>query len=257
MVEGDPVRTAHGLRLLPGERARLRDGDREAPRHRGAAEGDLDADAARRAEPHPLAPRLARNVRARAGRDLPLLVRVPRARPRARPLRARGRRTNAHAVLPGRRPRRGHPARLLPAVPRVLRGDAEGGRRVRVDAHREPDLAGADEGRRAPLRRGRDRARPVGPGGPRLRASTGTCARPRRTSRTPTSTSTSPSRRTGTCTTATRSTWTRCASRCASSNRPSKACRPARGSPTTARSCCRRGRSCTPRWSRSSTTSRS
>ena len=33
--------------------------------------------------------------------------------------------------------------------------------------------------------------------------------------------------------------------------------RASRGSPTTARSCCRRGRSSTPRWSRSSTTSRS
>ena len=63
--------------------------------------------------------------------------------------------------------------------------------------------------------------------------------------------------RTGMSTTATRSTWTRCASRCASSNRPSKACRPARGSRTTARSCCRRARSCTRPWRRSSTTSSS
>ncbi len=49
------------------------------------------------------------------------------------------------------------------------------------------------------------------------RASTGTCARRCRTSRTTRSTSTSPSTGTATSTTATRCTWTRCASRRASS----------------------------------------
>ena len=62
VVEGDHVSGAHRLRLVPEQRARLRARDREAARARDAAEGDLDAHAALRAEPHPLAPRLARHV---------------------------------------------------------------------------------------------------------------------------------------------------------------------------------------------------
>ena len=54
-------------------------------------EGDVDADAALRAEPDPLAPRLARHVRARARRDLDVLVLLPRARADPRPVRARHR----------------------------------------------------------------------------------------------------------------------------------------------------------------------
>ena len=53
--------------------------------------------------------------------------------------------------------------------------------------------------------------------------------------------------------TATRCTWTRCGSRPASSpsaSTGSRGWRASRGSRTTARSCCRRARSCTPRWSR-------
>ena len=38
---------------------------------------------------------------------------------------------HAHALLPGRRPGRGHPARLLPRGAQVLRVDAEGDRRLR------------------------------------------------------------------------------------------------------------------------------
>ena len=56
-----------------------------------------------------------------------------------------------------------------------------------------------------------------------------------------------------TCTRATACTWRRCASRCGSSSSAStgsRAWRASRGSPTTARSCCRRARSSTPRWSR-------
>ena len=67
-----------------------------------------------RAEPDPLAPRLARHRRARAGCDLDVLVLLPRARAGPRPLRAGRGRADAHAVLPGRRARRGHPARVLP-----------------------------------------------------------------------------------------------------------------------------------------------
>ena len=65
--------------------------------------------------------------------------------------------------------------------------------------------------------------------------------------------STSRSTRRATCTRATRSTWTRCASPSASSRSASTAsprCAASPGSPTTARSCCRRARSCTRRWSR-------
>ena len=73
-------------------------------------EGDLDADAALRAEPHPLAPRLPRHGRARAGCDLDVLVLLPRARPDPRPRRDGLRDAHAHALLPDRRARRGHPA---------------------------------------------------------------------------------------------------------------------------------------------------
>ena len=96
---------------------------------------------------------------------------------------------HAHAVLPGRRPRRGHPARLLSRGAQVLRVDAEGGRRVR-DA---PDAA-TRSGSSAPKgsaccppttrSRSASRARCCAP-----RASTGTCARSSRTSPTTRSTS--------------------------------------------------------------------
>ena len=85
---------------------------------------------------HPLAPDLARDGRARAGRDLAVLVLLPRARPDPRPVRDGLRDAHAHALLPGRRARRGHSARLLPGVPQVRRVDAEGDRRVRGDARR-------------------------------------------------------------------------------------------------------------------------
>ena len=77
---------------------------------RGAAEGGLDADAAARAEPDPLAPDLARHRRARDRRDRPALVLLQRPRRRARPVRAGRRGAHAHPLLPGRRARRGHPA---------------------------------------------------------------------------------------------------------------------------------------------------
>ena len=65
VLEGGHVRAADGLPRLPGERVRLRRRGREAARDRGAAQGDVDADAAARAEPDPLAPDLARHRRAR------------------------------------------------------------------------------------------------------------------------------------------------------------------------------------------------
>ena len=65
-----------------------------------------------------------------------------------------------------------------------------------------------------------------------------------------TSTSRSRSARSATATTATGSGCRRCASRCGSSSRPSTGFPRARGSPTTARWCCRRATSSRPRWRR-------
>ena len=152
-------------------------------------QGDLDADAPLRAEPDPLAPDLARHLRARDRGDLDVLVRVPRARAAARPVRARRRLPDAHALLPGRRARRGHPARLLPRVPPLHRGLPEVDGRLRGDALAQRDLARAHRGDRPALGRRRDRARPVRPGAARAPASTGTCAATSPTSRTARSTS--------------------------------------------------------------------
>ena len=86
-MEERHVRAAGRLPRLPGERARLRAGGREAARAGGAAPRDLDAHGAHRAQPHPLAPDLARDLRARDRRDLADLVHVRRPRPRPRPVR--------------------------------------------------------------------------------------------------------------------------------------------------------------------------
>ncbi len=253
VVEGRHLSGPRRLRLLPVQRARLRARGREAAAAAGAAQGDLDADGARRAGADPLAPRLPRHLRARDRGDLDVLVLLPRARPRARPLRDGRRDAHAHALLPGRRPRRGHPGRLLRRGAQVLRADAEGGRRVRGDPQLEQDLARADGRRRRALGRGRDRARADRAEPPRLRRRLGPAQaravprlRPGRFRR-------ARLRRAATSSTATRCASTRCASRCGSSSSASTGssrCRASRGSRTTARSCCRRARSCTPRWSR-------
>ena len=136
---------------------------------RGAAQGDLDADGARRADPDPLAPRLARHLRARDRRDLDVLVLLPRARPDPRPLRDGHRRADAHPLLPGRRARRGHPARLLR---RGARASASGCRRRSTSTRRSSTRTGSgSSGRRAsacsrPTTRSRSGRR-----GPNLRAS--------------------------------------------------------------------------------------
>src|SRR5204862_1466892 len=123
--------------LLPEPRARLCAGDREAARPRGPREGDLDADVPRRAESDAVAPRLARDGGAGAGLDLDVLVLLPRARLDPRPLRDGLRDAHAYALFPGRRARRGHPARLLPGSAPVRRLGAEGRRRLR--GARPPD----------------------------------------------------------------------------------------------------------------------
>ena len=168
VLEGDHVPRADRLPVLPGERARVRARDREAARPRDAREGDLDADVPLGAEPHPLAPRVARHVRARARRDLDVLVRVPRAGHGARPVRDGHRRAHAHPLLPGRRPGRGHPRGLLRPGARLRAAHAACGRRLRGPPQQQQDLARADEGDRAALRRGRARPRAVGPDAPRV-----------------------------------------------------------------------------------------
>ena len=148
---------------------------------------------------------------ARARGDLDVLVLLPRARPDPRPLRDGDRVPHAHALFPGRRARRGHPGRLLPRVPQVRRLDAAGARRLPRAARPQPDLARADEGDRAPVRGGRGRDGPVGPGAARVGRRLGQPQALSRTSPTTRSSSTSRSIPRATCTRATGCTWTRCA----------------------------------------------
>ena len=215
---------------------------------------NVDADAPLRAQPDPLASRLPRHVGARAGGDLDVLVLLPRARDDPRPVRDGHGAAHAHPLLPGRRARGGHPAGLLPGVPQVRRVDAARARRLpglldrnEIWLERTKGI-GVLSGRRTRSRSGRP-ARTCAP-----RASTGISAATSRISTTTRSTSSVPvypERR-----------RLRPLPRAhgrdggVEQDRPpvprqarahGRACR---GSPTTARSCCRRARSSTPRWSR-------
>ena len=206
-----------------------------------------------RAEPDPLAPRVARDGRARTGGDLDVLVLLPRARQGARPLRARRpatgctRGTSRSAGSPRTCRRGSSPSarKFVEWMPKAI-DDYE---TLLTNAAR----SGSSGRRASACCRPTTRSRSVSPGRCcARRASTGTSAATSRTSRTPRSTSTSPSTRAATSTTDTACAWTRCASRCGSSTSASTGSMPGRrrGSPTTARSCCRRARSSTPRWSR-------
>ena len=107
----------------------------------------------------------------------------------------------------------------------------------------QQDLARAHRGARAAVGRRRDRARPVRPGAARVGRRLGHAQASSRTSPTTRSTSACPCSPKATSTRATACTWRRCASRCASSSSAStgsRTWRASRGSPTTARSCCRR-----------------
>ena len=192
--------------------------------------------------------------RARAGRDLDVLVLLPRARLDPRPLRDGLRGAHAHALLPGRRARRGHPARLL-----------------------SPRRASSSTGCRRPSTTTRGSSTRTRSGSSGRRGSG--CSRPTTRSR-----SASPGR----CCAAPGVDWDLRKRRAVPRLRPGRlrrarlrerrrlgplqgahgrdarvdahrrpVPRPARGdggrsrgSRTTARSCCRRARSCTPRWSR-------
>ena len=91
VVEVRDVPGADRLRRLPEQRARLRLRGRAAARAGGAEEGEVDAHAALRAQPDPLASRVSRHVGARAGSDFDVLVLLPRARDDPRPVRDRHR----------------------------------------------------------------------------------------------------------------------------------------------------------------------
>ena len=81
VVEVHHVPGAHRLRLVPEQRVRLRRArSRSCSSSRCRRRRSWMRTLPLRAEPHPLAPRLARHVGARARRDLDVLVRVPRAR---------------------------------------------------------------------------------------------------------------------------------------------------------------------------------
>ena len=143
--------------------------------------------------------------------------------------------------------------RVLRRVPRLHRADAEGRRRVRERS--STATASGWSGREGIGLLSADDAIALGQSGPVLRASginwdlrkdEPYLAYDEVDFRVP-------STSTATSTTATACTWRRCASPRGSSSSAStgsRGCRTSRGSRTTARSCCRRARSCTPRWSR-------
>ena len=223
---------------------------REAARRSSTAQGRLDADAPLRAEPDPLAPRLARNLGARAGGDLDVLVLLPRAGRDPRPLRD---------GLPGSRMHTRYfqagglaediPVGFYDDVPRVLRHDA----RARSTSTRRSSTGSrsGSSGRRAIGLLSAEDAIALGQSGPVLRASgvdwdirkaravprvrRGRLRRPRVPERRrlrPLQGADERDARVG-------------------AHRPPvprRDARTGRGSPTTARSCSRRGTSCTPRW---------
>ena len=145
LLEGHPLRRADGLRLLLLPDGGLLRRGRAADRARDPAPRQVPADDLPRAQPDPLAPRLARDDGARPRRDLDALVLLPRARPDPRPVRDGDRAADAHPLLPGRRRDRGHPARLRGEVPRLRRGNAGPGRPVRGAARPQRGLPAADQ----------------------------------------------------------------------------------------------------------------
>ena len=141
----------------------------------------------------------------RAGprRDVDVLVLLPRPRADPRPVRAELRPAHAHALLPGRRRGRGHPARLGREGARVHRADAGARRPVQRPARAQRDRPAAPA-RRLPARRAGAAARSASPARCCAPPATrGTCAR--RCPTAPTRTSTSRSRSASTATTRTAS----------------------------------------------------
>ena len=174
-----------------------------AARARDPAAGQLPARDPHGAEPDPLAPGLARHLRAGPRRDLDVLLLLPRARPDPRPLRDVHRPAHAHALLPGRRRLRGHPASASSEGPRVLRRDA-----VAASTSTRRSSTATRSSSSAPRASGSSRASGCSSSASPGRccappASPGTCARSPPTSPTTTSTSRSRWARSATATTAT------------------------------------------------------
>ena len=170
LVEGDHVRAAHRLRLLPEQRARVRAGDREAARTRDPAEGRHGC-ARCSAELNRIHSHLVwlGTAALELGaismfwycfreRDqildlFELVAGVP----------------DAHALLPGRRARRGHPAGLL----RRMRASSSTGCRRRSTTTRRSSTAtrsGSSARRASASSRRTTRSRSASPG-PVLRGS--------------------------------------------------------------------------------------
>ena len=127
LLEGDPVRRADGLPLLLLQHAGVLRLRRAAARARDPAARRVPAGDPPGAEPDPLPPGLARHLGARPRRDVDVLLLLPRPRPDPRPVRDVDRPADAHPLLPGRRRLRGHPGRLRAQAARVLRRDARRG----------------------------------------------------------------------------------------------------------------------------------
>ena len=187
---GRHQRHPDGLRVTDRQRAGVLDGGGAAARHRGARAGGVGEDAARRAEPHGVAPAVPGVERHGPRRGLDDALRLARARGDA----ASARDDHGPADEPQLRPAGGHrrrsARRLATRGTGPLRPRRARHRRVRRAAERQPDLARAHRRRRhrsPPSRRSRSarRARSCAPPGSR-----GTCARRSRTSPTTRSTST-------------------------------------------------------------------
>ena len=157
------------------------------------------------AQPDHVPPRVARHQRARPRRDLDVLVLLPRPRADPRPVRDVDRPADAHALHPGRRRDRGHPGRLRGQGARVLRADAGARRPVPRPAGQERDRAPAPARRRGRWTRRRCSATASPARCCARPAARGTCARPRRTRATTTSSSRSRSARRATTRIASRS----------------------------------------------------
>ncbi len=127
-------------------------GRRAAARHRGRhpGEGPGHAGAPHGAQPHLLPPGRHRDRRHGDRRPDGDDDRLPRARARARPVRADHRAADEPRVHPPRRRRPGPPARRARRDPRLHRADAEAPARVRRPLQRQPDLQGPPRGRRPP-----------------------------------------------------------------------------------------------------------
>ncbi|CAA9371152.1 MAG: NADH-ubiquinone oxidoreductase chain D, partial [uncultured Nocardioides sp.] len=163
---GRHVLHADGLPLPVLQRGDLLPRRRAPARHRGPdpGEGAGHARAPDGAQPDLLAPGLHRHRwhgdRCADRHD----HRVPRARARARPLRAHHGPAHEPRLHPPRRGRPGPPARRAGRDPRLRRADEEAAARVRRPLQRQPDLPAPAGGHRPPRPLWLPRTGPLRPG---------------------------------------------------------------------------------------------